>query len=313
MLSPISRLSMLQSVNEKQPISQASNKTVMQNLTDALEELSMSRTLFDKKDKDLKNKGLSSFIESNQELKDIVSKIKKIENIKWEDIEVAYNKISSEIGKYQILRHLLTLDNLSADIIILINKKLNELKKKRKKISSLDRLDDAITDGKLEGINGLMLGEVFISYLEYDGHVSDFTYELSKNYHEYNTLMKELFRLIGYEIFSESYKNEMENYIFLNAKRRDIQQISNVYDDLLTGKLAINKNNISVSDFVYKILSNLELEKIVDVCDTNELIKISNYFSKIPSGLFYSQTDKDLVIAFFIDKVTRGFLDRGIR
>lgn len=309
--------------NERKGDSEGNINTIQSGIANAVEELAMSRTLFQRKSKNALSRDLERLVEGSEELGDIVSEVSSSKKLTKETISNMLSKLKDDVSRYQSLRYLLENRDLSFELLKFLNEELEKLKRKRRKISSLDLISAETADiQQSESIDGLMFQRLYLNFLEYNGHICSYFEALYKSSKKYKKITKFISRMLNYEIYGITPSDDIDLYIYMNEKRKLLNIMCLVYsyfDDVKNKEendkiISSDKNGLDDEvTFINAVLLNLDLDSLCSKMSTLKVSKLISYFNKVPVELFYSSEDKDDSIAIMRNNISHRFINNGLR
>ena len=319
MISPINRISsMLPTRNETNSDSADVDIDSLQiGIANSAEELAMSRTLFQKKERKTLSEDLGKLINATEEFSDFISDLKEIKNLTKDKLFTILSKLKDDVAKYQLLRYLLANGNIDFELLKIINKELDEIKKKRKKISSLDLISSETVDfQKKESIDPLMFQRLYLNFLEFDGQMCSYFENLYKTSKKYKKIVRFISKMMNYEIFGITPSDDIDLFSFMNEKRRLLNVMSSIYSNFdQEKKKDSEKDNPEEDDlsFINAILLNLDLDRLCSKMSSAKVSILISYFNRIPVELYYSSEEKDDALSTMRNNVSYRFINNGLR
>ncbi len=349
MIGPTPRVTTSNALNNQRPTKAGAEPKMLDlhaSLQESAEELAMARSKFQQKDKATISQERSRFLENKPELMVVVSEALGDEAPTQERIMNMLAKIKDDVSRYQLLRFLLESGQLDAVLYQFINSELEKLRKKRTKISSLDQINGDTTEFEsIESLDGIMLQNLYVDLLEYDGHITGYFETLFKSSRKYKKIASFLSKMINYDIYGYSPNENIDSYIYLNEKRRYLNMIANVYNHFDTEKyrykwfvISSEDGNESEKDekkdhrnqdeknkkdeelnydpdllFISSIFMNIDVDSFCSKMDPNTVSMLINYFNKTHVDLFYSVEDKTEVLDTMKSNISHRFVRNGIR
>ena len=321
MISPINRISsMLPTRNEmNSDSSDVDINSLHVGISNSVEELAMSRTLFQKKEKKALSEDLGRLIDSTKEFSEFITELKEIRSLTKDKLFTILAKLKDDVAKYQLLRYLLANGNIDFELLKIINKELDEIKKKRKKISSLDLISSETVDfQKKESVDPLMFQRLYLNFLEFDGQMCSYFENLYKTSKKHKKIVRFISKMMNYEIFAITPSDDIELFSFMNEKRRLLNIMSSIYANFDKDKDKDKDKDREKSEeddlsFINAILLNLDIDKLCSKMSSEKVSMLISYFNKIPFELFYSIEEKDDALSTMRNNVSYRFINNGLR
>lgn len=319
MISPVNRIVSLFSTNNQTKRNQSEIGNVQTSISNAVEELAMSRSLFQTRDNKVLADDLGRMLKGNDEVRDSLNEVLGNKKITKENVNQMLISLKDDVSRYQTLRFLLESANLDMELIQYINIELEKIKKKRKKITSLDVISSETADiQENELIDGLMFQRLYLGFLEYDGQMASYFDILYRSSKKYKEIAKFISKMINYEIYGITPNDDIELYIYMNEKRKLLNIISDVYSYFEREMKKENDSGNEKDDnedlsFINSILLNFDVDSLCDRMSTSKVSFLITRFSKLPMELFYSVDEKENVIDIMKNNVTNRFVNNGIR
>lgn len=279
---------------------------IQSSIANSVEELAMARSLYQSKNKKLGSESsqeLELLLQGDAETNESLTKVLSSGEITKESLTQVLLQLKSDVGKYQLLRYLLTNADISAAVYQFIFEEIEKLKRKRKKLSSLDNLvsENSETNDK-DAISSIELQEIFLSFLEYQGHIAPYFDEVyKKSKKKYKKIIKFISKMLNYEVFALTVKDDLDAFIYLTEKRRDLNMLNDVYEAL------DEMNKFDNLDFVHSLLINVEVEEFCDTLSSEQVSMLVTFFNRVPQPLFFSPEDKEEVLGTMRNNVTYRF------
>ncbi len=349
MIGPIPRVTTTSTLNNQRPTKAGAEPKMLDlhaSLQESAEELAMARSKFQQKDKTTISRERSRFLENKPELISAVNEVFGDEAPTKERITNLLAKMKDDVSRYQLLRFLLDSGQLDAVLYQFINSELEKLRKKRRKISSLDQINEDTADFEsIESLDGIMLQNLYIDLLEYDGHICGYFETLFKSSKKYKKIARFLSKMINYDIYGYSPNENIDSFIYLNEKRRALNMVANVYDYFDSNKFRNkwffiqsddedkrkkdkeknDKNQDEKKDnpeelnydpdllFISSIFMNIDVDAYCSKMHPDTVSMLINYFSRTHVDLFYSVEDKTEVLDTMKSNISHRFIRNGIR
>lgn len=318
MISPVNRITSLFSTNNQTRRSESEIINLQTSISNGVEELAMSRSLFQTRDNKTLSDDLGRMLKGNDEVSHQLNEVLGNKKITKDQIHQMLMKLKDDVSRYQTLRFLLESVNLDIEILQYINLELDKIRKKRKKITSLDALSSDTADiQQFESIDGLMLQRLYLGFLEYDGHMVSYFDMLYRSSKKYKEIARFISKMINYEIFGITPNDDIDLYIYMNEKRKLLNIIADVYsffeEENRKNSHSKEKHEEDDLSFINSILLNFEVDSLCDKMLSSKVSFLITLFSKLPMEVFYSLEDKENVISTMRNNVTNRFVNNGLR
>lgn len=349
MIGPIPRVTTSGTLNNQRSMKAGPEPKMLDlhaSLRDSVEELAMARTKFQQKDKASVGRERELFLESKPELMMVVNETLGDDPPSQERLLNLLARIKDDASRYQLLRFLLDSGQLDAVLYQFIRGELEKLRKKRKKITSLDQINqDTVEMESAESLDAAMLQNLYLDLLEYDGHICSYFETLFKSSKKYKKIAKFLSKMINYDIYGYSPNENIDSFIYLNDKRRMLNMITDVYhhfdSDLFRNKWFVThlahknqRDNNQDSDqeqekqhqekkeeelydadllFISSFFMNIDVDEYCSRMKPETVSMLINYFNRTHVDLFYSVDDKTEVLDTMKSNISHRFIRNGIR
>lgn len=319
MITPVNRItSMLQTRNENRPSSSDSDiQNIQSSIANSVEELAMSRTLYQQKDKKHLANDLGRLLAGASEIQDVFSEVTGTKKITKDHIFKMLGQLKDDVSRYQMLKFLQENADLDLILLQLINNELDKIRKKRKKIVSLDLISSETADiQQFESIDALMFQRLYLNFLEFEGPVITYYETLYRSSIKYRKIAKFISQMINYEIFGITPNDDIDLYIYMNEKRKLLNIINVVYNYFEEEKernRKLNKNDDHDLSFINAILLNVDLDLFCSKMSTSKVSMLITYFNRLPIELFYSPEDKEDALSIMRNNVSHRFINNGLK
>ncbi len=356
MITPIVRASTSSTMSNLNNVSgkQAKVADLHGSIADSVEELAMARSKFQEKDKGTVMRERSRFMMSNPDMLEAVNEVLEGDQKPTQDsISQMLSKMKDDVSRYQLLKFLLESGDVDAAVYQFINDELEKLKRKRRKLASLDNISAETQEfAATENMDGISLQNMYLGFLEFEGEMSLYFEALFKSSKKYKKLAKFMSRMINYDIFGLTPSDDFDVYIHLNERRKALNLLADIYayldTDEFRGKWFMekkksesentdeqNKNsggqqqnasqqnkdedNSEKKDydedllFITSFLMNTDVEETCERMAADKVNMLISYFNKVHVDLFYSIEDKIEVLDTMKSSITDRFTRHGVR
>ncbi|MGL5249673.1 MAG: hypothetical protein ACRC7P_01140 [Enterovibrio sp.] len=278
---------------------------IQSSIANSIEELAMARSLYQAKDKKSAKdelRELGDLLRGDAETDNAVNSVLKTGVLTKENVSQILLQLKNDVSRYQLLRYLLAGGNVSAELYQFLFEEMEKLKRKRKKITSLDKTSsDAIELSKNESMSTIDLQELYLSFLEADGHICPYYEELYKKNKKHNKITRFISKMLGCEIYGLTPKDDFDFYIHISEKRKNLNMMNDLYSALEL------KNGFHDLDFVPSILMNVDAMAFFDTLQVEQASALVDFFLRVPQSLFFSPEDKEEVISAMKNNITNRF------
>ncbi len=356
MITPIVRASNSSSMSNLSNVSgkQAKVADLHGSIADSVEELAMARSKFQEKDKGTVTRERSRFLMSNPDMLDAVNEVLDADQKPTQDsITQLLTKMKDDVSRYQLLKFLLESGDVDAAVYQFINDELEKLKRKRRKLASLDNISAETQEfAATEDMDGISLQNIYLGFLEFEGEMSLYFESLFKSSKKYKKLAKFMSKMINYDIFGLTPSDDLDVYIHLNERRKALNLLTDIYvyldteefrgkwfieDKQYEGKNNNDQNNSSGGQqqnaseqnkdendpdekkydedllFISSILMNTDVEEICERMAADKVNMLISYFNKVHVDLFYSIDDKIEALDAMKNSITDRFTRHGVK
>ena len=322
------------------------------SIADSVEELAMARSKFQEKDKGTVTRERARYMLKNPDLVDAVEEVLKGAEQKptRESVMQALSRLKDDVSQYQLLKFLLESGDIDASLYQFINEEIDKLRRKRRKIVSLDNISAETEEfTSAESVNGTKLQNMYLNFLEFDGQMCLYFESLFKSSKKYKKLAKFMSKMINYEIYGLTPNDDIELYAHMNERRKSLNLLADIYDHLehsdLKGQWFLDrqteknetsqhKNNQQEQQnqdqeeekeneegvdydkdilFITSFLMNMDVDEICSKMSTKTVAYLIEYLNKVHVDLFYSPEDKEEVLDTMKSNISHRFIRHGIR
>lgn len=294
-----------QKESDARPDDGSNINNIQSSIANSIEELAMARSLYQAKDKKSAKdelKELDNLLRGDAETDNAVNSVLKTGVLTKENVSQILLQLKNDVSRYQLLRYLLASGNVSAELYQFLFEEMEKLKRKRKKITSLDKTSsDAIELSNNETMSTIDLQELYLSFLEADGHICPYYEELYKKNKKHNKITRFISKMLNCEIYGLTPKDDFDFYIHISEKRKNLNMMNDVYSTLEL------KSGFHDLDFVPSILMNVDAMDFFDTLQVEQASALVDFFIRVPQSLFFSPEDKEEVISAMKNNITNRF------